>query len=35
MEFYSSDNDFESNFISSENQPLISSINYYKDYHPF
>ena len=34
MEFYSSDNDSKSNFISSENQPLISSINFYKDYHP-
>ena len=35
MEFYSSDNDSKSNFISSENQPLVSSINFYKDYHPF
>ena len=27
MDFYSSHNDSKSNFISSENQPLISSIN--------
>ena len=34
VEFYPSDNDSKSDFISSENQPLISSINFDKDYHP-